>query len=453
MADDPPVAELRAALALLVDDPHDLDDGALGERVVALQRLRSRIDAAVVATTDVFDARATWALDGARNAQGWVAARTTAGYGTARRDVVTARALRSMPATRRAFASGRLGREQVDLLVRARGEGLEAAFDACEEVLVDEVARHTVTAGARFLRRWADEVRRRHGIGVPDGPEPAPEPERSRVHLSAALEGRWVLDGSLDAEDGEILTRAIDARVDAMWREGTFAIDDGLTTSERRAVALIEVVTRGTSGGDDDGSARPLVLGIVRLDPAPSRDGSDPQDALSAVPHALAHRRLPTTYGISEAARTGVVPTATLERWTCEGTLQLIGVGPGADQLHMGRAIRVANRAQRRALRIRDGSCTFPGCHADPDHCIAHHVTWWEHDGPTDLENLVLLCRHHHRAVHDRGFTMTRTDGVVEVRRPDGTPVTAPLLTRPDPALRAPPTSARSPGTGLRRAS
>jgi hypothetical protein len=79
---------------------------------------------------------------------------------------------------------------------------------------------------------------------------------------------------------------------------------------------------------------------------------------------------------------------------------------------------------------------------------VAHHVTFFEHGGVTDLENLVLLCRFHHKAVHDRGFRMSRGDGEVTVSRPDGTPITAPLIARAALAAAGqgrPPPQARDP--------
>ena len=138
-----------------------------------------------------------------------------------------------------------------------------------------------------------------------------------------------------------------------------------------------------------------------------------------------------TSTGLAELSRAGVVPSRATERWLCEGTVQPVYVGPGADQLQTGRKVRVANRAQRRALRVRDGGCVFPGCSVAAEHCVAHHVVWWEVGGRTDLANLVLVCRFHHKAVHDRGFRMTRTDGHVHVSRPDGSPISGPLRARP----------------------
>jgi hypothetical protein len=69
--------------------------------------------------------------------------------------------------------------------------------------------------------------------------------------------------------------------------------------------------------------------------------------------------------------------------------------------LEVGRATRVVSAAQRTTLAVRDGGCRFLGCDRPPPWCEAHHLRHWLHGGPTDLGNLVLLCRAHHRAVHE----------------------------------------------------
>ena len=80
--------------------------------------------------------------------------------------------------------------------------------------------------------------------------------------------------------------------------------------------------------------------------------------------------------------------------------------------LYVGRAERTVSPRLRRAVEARDRHCVFPGCRAHPRRCQAHHVTPWELGGPTDLDNLALLCVKHHHAVHEGGATMTPTPGV-----------------------------------------
>jgi hypothetical protein len=102
--------------------------------------------------------------------------------------------------------------------------------------------------------------------------------------------------------------------------------------------------------------------------------------------------------------------------------------GAPTQPLEVGRATRVVAPAQRTALTVRDGGCRFPGCDRPVAWCDAHHLRHWLHGGPTDLGNLVLLCRGHHHAVHEGGWRLDR--------HPDGT------FTAIPPHRRRPPTAA-----------
>jgi HNH endonuclease len=82
--------------------------------------------------------------------------------------------------------------------------------------------------------------------------------------------------------------------------------------------------------------------------------------------------------------------------------------GAASQPLDVGRASRVIQPAQRSALAVRDGGCIFPGCDRPLAWCDAHHLVHWLDGGPTDLANLALLCRAHHRAVHEGGWRLTR---------------------------------------------
>ncbi|MEZ5321804.1 MAG: HNH endonuclease signature motif containing protein [Microthrixaceae bacterium] len=90
--------------------------------------------------------------------------------------------------------------------------------------------------------------------------------------------------------------------------------------------------------------------------------------------------------------------------------------------LDMGRQIRLANQAQRRALALRDGGCCFPGCDRPPQHCDAHHIDHWTRDlGRTDVAHMALFCRHHHGVIHRHGSgTTIDTHGRTTITTPHG---------------------------------
>ncbi len=76
-------------------------------------------------------------------------------------------------------------------------------------------------------------------------------------------------------------------------------------------------------------------------------------------------------------------------------------------ELNLGRTTRLANRAQRRALRAIYAICAIPGCNVTFNHTKPHHVHWWRHGGPTHLHNLLPLCSQHHHAAHEGGWILT----------------------------------------------
>jgi hypothetical protein len=92
---------------------------------------------------------------------------------------------------------------------------------------------------------------------------------------------------------------------------------------------------------------------------------------------------------------------------------------PDGSVLDVGRRTRTIPPAIRRALAARDGQCRFPCCTGRQTD--AHHIEHWADGGPTRMDNLVLLCRRHHRAVHEEGWTVARgADGEVQFTRPNG---------------------------------
>ncbi len=109
--------------------------------------------------------------------------------------------------------------------------------------------------------------------------------------------------------------------------------------------------------------------------------------------------------------------------------------------MEIGARTRTIPPALRRALHHRDRGCRFPGC--DRPFGQGHHVRHWAQGGPTTLSNLALLCRRHHRAVHEEGYQIEQEpDGALRFRRPDGRPLPevpppAPVPDDPVAALRA----------------
>ena len=102
-----------------------------------------------------------------------------------------------------------------------------------------------------------------------------------------------------------------------------------------------------------------------------------------------------------------------IRRWACDAEIVPMVLGSKSEPLDIGRRSRLVPDAMRRALTFRDGGCAFPGCTRRPRRCHAHHVEHWSADeGPTCLENLTLLCRHHHQVIHHGHWTVQMIDGL-----------------------------------------
>src|SRR5207245_1799008 len=106
----------------------------------------------------------------------------------------------------------------------------------------------------------------------------------------------------------------------------------------------------------------------------------------------------------------GTVPTATVQRYACDTALIRI-TGRGELEHELSHATRTIPPSTRRALEARDQHCVFDGCDRRLSWCDGHHLVWWIKGGPTTLSNLALLCRLHHRMVHEEGWTLERREG------------------------------------------
>lgn len=123
-----------------------------------------------------------------------------------------------------------------------------------------------------------------------------------------------------------------------------------------------------------------------------------------------------------DGALPAVIDAETARRYACDATLVPIVLGSTGEPLDVGRELRLANRAMRRALAQRDGGCAFPGCDCPPQWCHAHHIRHWADHGPTEITNLVLLCSRHHTVVHHQEWTITVPDGIPVFHPPDWIP-------------------------------
>ena len=329
-----------------------------------------------------FDRREGWADGATRSCAHWLGWKCGIEMGAARERVRVARALEALPAIGAAMARGELSYSKVRALTRVATEQTE---DTLLMIALHGTAQH-VEAVVRGYRRASR----------------AGELElEARQHAGRALrwwhdeDGALVLQARLTAEGGAIVLRALQAAMEGDVPAGTptAPAEPADTHAQRRADALVRLAERGLAAGEraPSGAARPLL--VVHVDAvtlaadAPGRSGPQHGPVLAAE---------------------------TVRRLGCDASLQAIVHDARGRVLDVGRRTRSIPAPIGRALEARDAGCRYPGC-TERHRVDAHHVRHWAHGGATRLSNLVLLCRRHHRRVHEGGAAVRMTDDGVAV--------------------------------------
>ncbi len=329
-----------------------------------------------------FDDRFGWAKWGLRNCSEWLAWRCGITLSAAREKVRTAQALRRLPQISRSFAEGHLSYSKVRALTRAADEHSE-----------DVLLAYALTATATQVEERCRQMRNVRT-------ESTEQARRTwaRRTLSAwpnAERGTMTLTMEVPFEVGEIVTQAIDRAIEAGQAANGPEFEE-VSWHTQQADALVAV-------------ARAYLDGAASSDGAPSSSADHYQVVVHVDETAL-----------SGGAGRSDLPIETVKRLTCDGSLVTVIENGTGEPLNIGRKRRSVPPAIRRALWSRDRGCSFPGCH-NTRFIDAHHIHHWSAGGETSLDNLVLLCGHHHRLVHEGGYCIRRdAEGQVYFQRGDG---------------------------------
>ncbi|HUP24050.1 MAG TPA: DUF222 domain-containing protein [Thermoanaerobaculia bacterium] len=375
-----------------------------------------------------FDRREGWGC-GFRSCAHWLCWRTGIDLGAAREKVRVARALAGLPLLSEAMRRGEVSYSKIRALTRVATAETEA------ELLM--IAKSGTTAHVeKLVRAW----RRCNRLAELEHANDCHGHRSVQYHWDE--EGMLVLRARLDPEVGATLLRALEAAEGELYRRaqpdelgeaGGETVPEETTAEQRRADGLALVAEAALGGGIADGRHRTA-------------------ERFQVVVHVEAREEpsgvLDLDGGVLEDGER--VSAETCRRLACDAGLVRMTDGPEGQTLSVGRKTRSIPPAIRRALDRRDARCRFPGCGSR--RCDAHHVEHWADGGETRLENLLLLCRRHHRAVHEEGFTVElRATGEARFRSPDGrllalSPAPPPLPQEPVHALFA---AHRSAGLGI----
>jgi len=364
----------------------------LGDQIAELSAHLDAATGSLLALIREFDARGGWNT-GFRSCAEWLAWRVGLDLGAARERVRVARALGTLPVLSEALANGELSYAKVRALTRVATPETEARLVAVGRA---GTAAHVerIVRGWRRLDRQAEarEAARQHAGRA--------------LHVHRDDDGTVVLRGRLTPELGELFLRALDAAREALYQRRRVGVPttadpaaEPPTGPQQRADALALLAETALHHELDPGSPGERYQVVVHVDAG-----------------VLADPDLPGQSVLEDGVH---VSAETSRRLACDASRVVMRHDQDGRMVEIGARTRTIPPALRRALHHRDRSCRFPGCSVRFGQ--GHHVRHWAQGGPTTLSNLALLCRRHHRAVHEEGYQVERMpDGALQFRRPAG---------------------------------
>ena len=363
----------------------------------AIAELSAHLEAATARLLDLireFDARGGWNT-GFRSCAAWLSWRVSLDLGAAREKVRVARALGTLPLLAQALARGELSYAKVRALTRV-------ATPETEALLLGVGRAGTAEHIERIVRSWRRVDRNA------EAREAAQRHKSRALHVFRDEDGMVTVRGRLAPEVGALLVQALTAARktlcqrargnDAAAGPGDVSAETP-TMAQQQADALALLAETALHHGIDPGAPAERYQVVVHVDAPALVDPDQPgQSVLEDGPS---------------------VPAETSRRLACDASRVMMQHGLDGRVVEVAARTRTIPPALRRALHHRDRGCRFPGCGLRFGQ--GHHIRHWAQGGPTTLSNLALLCRRHHRAVHEEGFHVDRQPhGELRFRRPDG---------------------------------
>jgi len=330
-----------------------------------------------------FDEQEGWAQLGFHSCAYWLNFKCGMDLNTARERIRVAHALGRLPQIDSRFAAGTVSYSKVRAMTRIANEGNE------DYLLM--VATHGT---AHHVEKLVQKYRRAKRLQDADAANEQYENRQLSYHYDH--DGCLVIKGRFPAEQGALIVKAFEMAMEKQFEAASVgaasaATDVSAETSEptpistRRADALVEVAETYMNVEPVPNSTADRYQVVVHISDRienPS-DDTDFDACIENGPHVSAE---------------------TSRRIACDSSVLGIKEDENGEPLAIGRKTRSIPPAMRRAIRIRDEGCRFPGCTHDK-FVDGHHIEHWADGGETNLDNLVLLCRHHHHLVHEGGFS------------------------------------------------
>jgi hypothetical protein len=366
---------------------HSADLDRLGDEIAELS---AHLDAATARLLDLireFDARGGWNT-GFTSCAAWLSWRVGLSPCAAREHVRVARALGTLPLLAQALARGELSYSKVRELTRV-------ATPETEERLLAVGRAGTTEHVERIVRGWRRVDRQA------EAREAARQHATRALHVYPDADGTVIVRGRLTPEIGALLLQALAAARETLYQRARDKEPeaDPPTMAQQQADALALLAETALHHGLDPGAPGERYQVVVHVDAEVLADPDQPGQSV-----------------LEDGAR---VPAGTSQRLACDASRVVMRHGRDGRVVELEARTRTIPPALRRALHHRDRGCRFPGCGVRIGQ--GHHIRHWAQGGPTTLSNLALLCRRHHRAVHEEGYQLDRQpDGELCFRRPNG---------------------------------
>jgi Domain of unknown function (DUF222)/HNH endonuclease len=372
-----------------------VDYAALDRLGDEIAELSAHLEAATARLLDLireFDARGGWNA-GFSSRAAWLSWRVGLDLGAARERVRVARALAILRRLAQALARGELSYAKVRALTRV-------ATPETEERLLAVGRAGTACHVERIVRGWRRVDR------IVEARETAQRHHRRALRVYQDEDGMVVVRGRMTPEAGAVLLQALAAARETLYQQKRQTFDnlgdvsaETLPYEQQQADALALLAESALHHGIDPGAPGERYQVVVHVD-AP----------------VLADPEAPGQSVLEDGVR---VSAETSRRLACDASRVVMQHGRDGRVVEVAARTRTIPPALRRALHHRDRGCRFPGCVVRFGQ--GHHIRHWAEGGPTTLSNLALLCRRHHRAVHEEGYQLERLpNGELEFRRPNG---------------------------------
>ena len=346
-----------------------VDPSPSGEEIAArLRQLRHAIDEMEVEFARLavdFDRTSWWDYEGFNTAGDWIRFNCHMNSHTVLSAFAVGASLGEMPATMQAMSAGHIGFAHVATMARTAID-VRGAFD--ENALLPLAKEHSP---GKFFHKC---VHYRHSVDA-EGYNRDQEQlaEERGLRLNTAQDGCLLISGLLDPVGGA----TVRASLEPLARPS--GDHDDRSTQQRFGDALVEVCSGGKPAS---------VQVTASIETLRNLPGAPAGEAEFSVP----------------------VSSRTARRMACDSTVARVVLGQESLVIDVGRSRRVVDGALRKALALRDKHCQWPACERPASWCDGHHLAHWIDGGETNLENCLLLCKRHHRMVHEGGWQLVKTD-------------------------------------------